>query len=161
MTARTHGFTGRHMLFVTSAFFAVVIGVNVTMAWLASSSWSGLVVENTYVASQEFNKKAAAIKALAATGISGSISMSHGVFHYHLKNRDGSPAAADIVVANFKRPVGDHEDFNISLEKAGEGSFTSSRHVPSGDWIVELISRRGDAVVMHEAVRFDTAGFGQ
>ena len=69
MTTRVQGFTGRHMLLVTTSFFAVVISVNVTMAWFASSSWSGLVVENTYVASQEFNHRAAEMKAMTASGI--------------------------------------------------------------------------------------------
>ncbi|MBX4975304.1 cation transporter, partial [Rhizobium lentis] len=69
MKASHRGFTGLHMLLATSAFFAVVIAVNVTMAFYASSSWSGLVVENTYVASQEFNRKAAAMKAMATSGI--------------------------------------------------------------------------------------------
>ena len=40
------------------AFFGVIIAVNVVMATLASTSWTGLVVENSYVASQEFNRKA-------------------------------------------------------------------------------------------------------
>lgn len=161
MKASTKGFTGRHMLLTTCAFFGVVISVNVTMAWFASSSWSGLVVENTYVASQQFNEKVAAIKAMNATGVSGSISVHAGVFTYRLHNRDGTPVTADAVIANFKRPVGDHEDFSETLKKVGEGLFEADRHIPSGDWIVELISRRGGTLVMHEALRFDTAGFGQ
>ena len=36
---------GRHMLLIILGFFGVVIGVNVTMATLASKSWTGLVVE--------------------------------------------------------------------------------------------------------------------
>ncbi|RWK14298.1 FixH family protein, partial [Mesorhizobium sp.] len=48
-------FTGRHMLAIILAFFGVVIAVNLTMATLANTSWTGLVVENTYVASQQFN----------------------------------------------------------------------------------------------------------
>ena len=50
-------FSGRHMLLTMLAFFGVIIGVNLTMAWFARSSWTGLVVENSYVASQEFNAK--------------------------------------------------------------------------------------------------------
>ncbi|WP_168880159.1 FixH family protein [Rhizobium sp. P28RR-XV] len=159
MSTNTKGFTGRHMLLTTCAFFGIVISVNVTMAWYASASWSGLVVENTYVASQQFNEKTAAIKAMTATGVSGSISLHADVFTYHLHNRDGTPTSVDMVTANFKRPVGDHEDFSVTLKKVGEGLFEADRHLPSGDWIVELISRRGGTLVMHEALRFDTVGF--
>lgn len=57
-TQKSRAFTGRHMLATILTFFGVVIAVNLTMATLASTSWTGLVVENTYVASQQFNRKA-------------------------------------------------------------------------------------------------------
>jgi nitrogen fixation protein FixH len=161
MSTRTQGFTGRHMLLTTCAFFGVIIAVNFTMAWYASSSWSGLVVENTYVASQEFNEKAAAMKAMAASGIAGRLSLKSGEIHYDISNRDGSPAVVDDVVANFKRPVGDHEDFHVALTELSQGRFEADHAVATGDWIVEVTSRRGGEIVMHEAVRIDTAEFGQ
>ncbi|HLA02420.1 MAG TPA: FixH family protein, partial [Aestuariivirga sp.] len=43
-------FTGWHMAAITISFFAVIIAVNLTLAVFASSSWSGLVVANSYVA---------------------------------------------------------------------------------------------------------------
>ena len=49
-------FTGRHMLLLVSAFFAAVIAANGTMAYFAARSWTGLVVENSYVASQEYKR---------------------------------------------------------------------------------------------------------
>jgi len=163
MTAKAsaNGFTGKHMLAIMLAFFGVVISVNFTMAWFANSSWSGLVVENTYVASQEFNGKAAALKAMAASGIAGTLSVRGDVVDYDIRNRDGSPAAVDDVTLTFRRPVGDREDFQLPLGKTGEGRFEARHQVLKGDWIVEIISRKGGAVVMHEATRFDTAEFGQ
>ena len=56
------------MLSIMLAFFGVIIAVNVVMATLASTSWTGLVVENSYVASQEFNRKAEESRAQAALG---------------------------------------------------------------------------------------------
>ena len=56
MKAFTTGpFTGKHFTVIMVAFFAVVIGVNLLMARAASSTFGGVVVENSYVASQEFN----------------------------------------------------------------------------------------------------------
>ena len=49
-------FTGKHMAAIMIAFFGVVIAVNVLMARLATSTFGGLVVENSYVASQKFNR---------------------------------------------------------------------------------------------------------
>ncbi|WP_434715233.1 FixH family protein (plasmid) [Rhizobium sp. YTUHZ045] len=161
MKASTRGFTGLHMLLATSAFFAVVIAVNVTMAVYASSSWSGLVVENTYVASQEFNGKAAAMKAMAASGVEGALSIKGLEIRYDIHDGNGAPAIIDDVTLNFKRPVGDHEDFHLMLRKTGEGRFEADHEVAGGDWIVEAISKRNGVVVMHEAKRIDTAEFGQ
>ena len=48
MTTRTRRqgeFTGAHMLAVMVAFFGTVIAVNLVLAVLARSSWTGLVVE--------------------------------------------------------------------------------------------------------------------
>ncbi|PWE55465.1 cation transporter [Metarhizobium album] len=148
------GFTGRHMLAIMLAFFGVVIGVNMLMAWYATTSWSGLIVENTYVASQQFNGRAAAMRAMAASGIAGKISVRGGVIEYDLRNRDGSPAAADSVTVHFKRPVGDHQDFATELAKAGEGRFEKAYDVPVGEWIAEIVSKRGEETIMHEAFRF-------
>ncbi|TCU39163.1 FixH family protein [Rhizobium azibense] len=155
------GFTGRHMLFIMLVFFGIIISVNMTMAWYASSSWSGLVVENTYVASQEFNKKAQAMQAMAKSGVSGEFALQDGLIVYRLRNRDGSPAAADAVTAHFKRPVGDHEDFVIRLSKNRDGHFETRHRVLSGDWIVEIVSKNEGTIVMHEAIRINRAGFVQ
>lgn len=49
-------FNGRHMTAILVAGFGVVVAVNFTMASLAGSTFSGVVVENSYVASQDFNR---------------------------------------------------------------------------------------------------------
>ncbi|MBX4863219.1 cation transporter [Rhizobium bangladeshense] len=161
MKTSAQGFTGLHMLVATSTFFAVVIAVNVTMAFYASSSWSGLVVENTYIASQEFNRKAAAMKAMAASGVVGDLSIKGHEIRYDIHVRSGVPATVDEVVLNFKRPVGDHEDFHLTLRKTAAGRFEADHNLAEGDWIVEAISRTDGLVVMHEAKRIDTTELNQ
>ena len=49
-------FTGRHMATILVAFFGVIIAVNVVNARYASATFGGEVVENSYVASQRFNR---------------------------------------------------------------------------------------------------------
>ena len=50
------------------AFFGVVIAVNLLMAHYAVSTFSGTVVDNSYVASQEFNGWLGAARAQRALG---------------------------------------------------------------------------------------------
>jgi nitrogen fixation protein FixH len=49
-------FTGRHMTGILVAFFGVVMTVNFTMAYVAISGFGGTVVDNSYVASQNYNR---------------------------------------------------------------------------------------------------------
>ena len=64
----TRPFTGRHMAIIIISFFAVIIAVNLTMAYFARSSWTGLVVKNSYVASQSFNRDAEIARQQQALG---------------------------------------------------------------------------------------------
>ena len=48
----TKKFTGKHMATILVLGFGVVVAVNFTMASLATNGFSGVVVENSYVASQ-------------------------------------------------------------------------------------------------------------
>ncbi len=56
--------TGKHVLAITLTFFGVIIAVNTVMAVKAVSTFPGLEVENSYVASQTWDKEMAAQKAL-------------------------------------------------------------------------------------------------
>lgn len=59
--------TGRQVFVFTAGAFAVIIGVNVLMAYKAISTFPGLEVENSYVASQEFEAARDAQTALGWT----------------------------------------------------------------------------------------------
>lgn len=151
-------FTGWHMLAVMVAFFGVIVSVNMLMAYYATSTWSGLVVKNTYVASQEFNGKAAGIRAMLATGIRGKLTVENGEIAYRLTIGDEKPVEADAVTAHFKRPVGEHQDFVAALLPAGDGRYAANREVLPGDWIVEMIAMKDGETIMHEAIRISVHG---
>ena len=51
----TRRFTGWHFTAIITAFFGVVVAVNLTMAVFATRTFGGVVVENSYVASQKYN----------------------------------------------------------------------------------------------------------
>lgn len=151
-------FTGWHMAGVMVLFFGTIITVNLVMAWNASKSWSGLVVPNTYVASQQFNGKVAEARALAASGIEGDLTVKEGRIAYRVTDAGGVPLAADDVSAVFKRPVDERKDFTVALEPAGEGLFVADRAVPAGQWVVDISTKRGGEKVFHQTVRTVVAG---
>lgn len=152
-TQKQFVFTGWHMAGVIFLFFGTIISVNAYMAYHAVSTWSGLVVENTYVASQQFNGKVAQARALAATGIHGSLTVRAGTLRYEVLGQDGQPTEADRLILNFKRPVGESQDFSVELVHETEGVFAASKPVLPGHWIVEAIAERGGKRILHHAER--------
>ena len=156
--ARTAGFTGWHMLGVMALFFGTIISVNLVMAWNAVSSWSGLVVKNTYVASQEFNGKVADARRLAATGIAGTLEATREGLDYRLAGPDGKPVAADRVTATLKRPVDERDDVVLVLLPAGEGLFRVEQTIASGQWVVDLVALRNGESVFRETLRIVIPG---
>lgn len=136
-------FTGRHMLAIMVAFFGVIIAVNLTMAYFARSSWTGFVVENTYVASQQFNRKAAEGRAQAALGWKPELTITGGEIRYRLIDDGGKIVAASEVTANFRRPVSDAQDQELVLAIQPDGAFSAPVDLGDGAWIVEIHSEAG------------------
>ncbi|GAA0592707.1 FixH family protein [Paenochrobactrum glaciei] len=141
MTSR--GFTGWHMLGIMCLFFGVIITVNLTMAYFAIGSWSGLVVKNSYVASQEFNEKAITGKEQAALLWETKLDYKNGEFTYLLLDKDGQAVDATSATAHFKRPVGDANDTTVTMDRTGTGQFASKVELGEGAWIVEINSEAG------------------
>ena len=146
MSAQTESggkFTGRHMLVIMLAFFGVVIAVNLVMATAANRSWTGLVVKNSYVASQEFNRKAEEGRVQAALGWKGELAIGAGRVSYRLVDAGGAVVAAEGVVASFRRPAYDAEDRTVTLVREADGTFAVAEAVRDGIWIIEIDAQAG------------------
>lgn len=135
--SRNGQFTGRHMLLVMLAFFGVIIAVNVSMAVVANTSWTGLVVKNSYVAGLEFNRKAEEGRRQAALGWSSELAIADGVLRYALADAHGRTVFPAGGTATLRRPVSDAEDTTLMLAANG-GALEAPLSVGDGAWIVEL-----------------------
>ncbi len=143
MNARAStGFTGLHMLLTMLAFFGVIISVNVTMAIFARTSWTGLVVENSYVASQQFNAKMAETRAQAALHWTGELVIADGSIRYALLDARGDLVPLNSVAVTFRRPVDDREDHTLVLAPS-ERAFVGKEDVADGAWNVEIFADAG------------------
>lgn len=139
----TRTFTGRHMFAILAAFFGVVIVVNFTMATFASTTFGGVVVENSYVASQHFNRwldeaadeKALGWEATAARTASGRVAI----------DLAGAPAGASLM-ANARHPLGTLPDQALHFESIGGTRFLSREKLPAGRWTLRLEARAGKQV---------------
>ncbi|UVK35897.1 FixH family protein (plasmid) [Mesorhizobium sp. AR02] len=150
---KSREFTGGHMLVTILAFFAVVIGVNLTMATLANTSWTGLVVENTYVASQQFNRRAEEGRAQAALGWTGKLTIASGEVRYSLSDAAGKLVPLDGVSVLFRHPAYEAEDKSIILTLATDQEFAAHHTPRDGVWIVEVDADAGLAEPYREVHR--------
>lgn len=145
-------FTGKHMLFYMIAFFGVIIAVNLVMARFAVSTWSGLVVPNSYVASQQFNTKAEQSRAIAAKGYAVEMRSGAEGLSVVLTDAQGQPAAAQSVSAALRRPVGTEDDRTLVFAPSGGGVFTAPGQLPDGEWIAHL-TITGDGQTLYQKAR--------
>ena len=152
-TGRSREFTGGHMVAVMVAFFGVVIAVNLTLAFFARSSWTGLVVENAYVASQEFNEHAAEGRAQAALGWTGTLAIDGRGISYRLADRAGKPVGLKGVTVILRRPAYAGEDRDACPCRHRGRRFRIGRRVRDGMWIVEIEAKTAQAAPYRDVRR--------
>ena len=127
-------FTGRHMWILALSFFGVILTVNAVMATLAMRSWTGLVVPNTYVASQEFEEKRLAHEAQNAAGWRATLTYMPGAARLVIVDGARGPVDLGDASLSINRPVGGHDDQTLALERQADGSYAASVSLPDGLW---------------------------
>jgi nitrogen fixation protein FixH len=133
----TKEFTGWHMLAVLGLFFGTVIGVNLTLAYFANSSWTGLVVKNSYVESQRFNVVTAKRLEQEALGWTGIADYRAGVFSFKLTSRSGAVIGGAAISARIGRPSTAAEDRIVNLDAAGP-VYSAATELRPGIWEAEV-----------------------
>ena len=126
-------FTGRHMAMIMGAFFATVVGVNMYMVYAATSSWTGLVVKNSYVASQNFNELTAKLEASKAFGLHGTADYANGKVAISIKDASGNP----VTITNPVLEMGDAKgDANAAMPIIiqADGTLAADKQLAVGLW---------------------------
>ncbi len=129
-------FTGYHMAAILIAFFGVVVAVNFTMARLASKSFGGQVVDNSYVASQKFNtwldeaekERQLGWSAKAVRGANNRIAVTLG----------GTPAGTLSLTAHARHPLGMEKSQDFRFDRMADGLFVSREALPAGRWRLRI-----------------------
>ena len=133
-------FTGKHMLITMVAGFGIVAAVNFYMASLAVGGFHGIVVENSYVASQKFNSWIEEAEAMEALGWSAEPARDESG-HLVLMT-EGVPAIASIS-AELRRPIGEREFASLTFAPLGDGRYRSLEALDEGRWTMRLAIEAG------------------
>ncbi|QPD00353.1 FixH family protein [Qipengyuania soli] len=141
-------FTGRHMTAILVVGFGIVFAVNFTMAALATEGFGGVVVENSYVASQKYNGWLEEAREQDKLGYNAEIA----------RDNDGHLVVSTTDVPNFatasaeiRRPLGTPDARTVKFERSGPDEFRSSDPIPAGRWTVRLTLRNSGKVWAREA----------
>ena len=131
---------GIHVLLICIGAFAIIIGANLTMLFAATGSFPGLVVKNSYVASQKWNARTEAQQAL---GWQARIGFADGTLTVSVKDADGVVVDTDLAVL-VGRPSSMTEDRTVSITRDG-AVWRATVDLAPGRWRVEVRSVGGPA----------------
>jgi nitrogen fixation protein FixH len=140
-TSACREITGRHVFTAIAAFFGVVIAVNTVLAVFATTSWTGLVVENGYVASQKFNRDLAEARRQAALGWREEFGYVKGRLQLKLNDDQGRALTRSSVSVMLQRPSTDKEDRSVVLPETAAGVYALPIALKPGQWDADITVR--------------------
>jgi nitrogen fixation protein FixH len=145
-----HPLTGWHVLAIIGLFFGTIITVNIALAIFATGTFPGLVVKNSYVASQNYNALLAEAQVQAESGIKAQLSAKAGVLEFRLADASGAPLRLLAVAAHAGRPASNRDDRAIAFTETGE-YYRAESALPAGRWIVDVEARDGETLVFRQS----------
>ena len=141
-------FTGRHMLLITVSAFAVIIGVNVTLAVKAVKTFPGLEVKNSYVASQVFDENRIAQEALG-WDVGAVIDGEELIFS--VRDAEGNPVELATLDATFGRATSVKDDQTPAFEFVN-GDYVAAVTVSRGNWNLRVKATAPDGTLFQQRI---------
>ena len=151
-------FTGWHMLGVMVLFFGTIIGVNLTLAFYANSSWTGLVVKNSYVESQRFNAVTAEKRRQEALGWTAVTDYDGSNISVELTDSAGNAIRDAVVSARIGHPVHENDDRTVTLLGEGGARYTAPVALDPGIWAAHLSVTGPRGEIWTREIRFTVNG---
>jgi len=141
--------TGRVVLAIAVAAFAVILGANVLLAWLAVGTFSGVVVDNSYVASQSFDRERRAQEAL---GWTLAFAHANDALRLELTDAAGRTVRPASLAAVVGRPTSARSDMTLDLVET-PGGYIAAAPLAPGVWTLRVDAVSADGVAYHRRER--------
>jgi nitrogen fixation protein FixH len=140
--------TGRHVLMIFVVCFSVIIAVNLTLAYSAISTFPGLEVKNSYVASQTFDRDRASQEAL---GWSVAAKAEDGQLMLSVKDRTGAPVEVALLEATLGRATHVQDDTTPAFAFDGY-HYVAPADLAPGNWNIRMVAHAEDGTVFRQRV---------
>ena len=141
--------TGRKVLFFTVGAFGLIISVNMFMAFKAVSTFPGLEVANSYVASQEFDVRR---EAQIALGWTVAHSYENGRVKLAVTDAAGAPVELATMDVLIGRVTEEQDDVRPTFALVG-GVYEAETVLTRGNWFVKLKATAQDGTLFEQ--RYD------
>lgn len=139
----TRQFTGRHFFFIIVGGFGVVVAVNMLLLFSALRTFPGLEVTNSYVASQKFDRLAAAQRGL---GWTAEGNYENGHLSLRLTDADGAIVRPQTLSVMIGRPATDHFDQFVELRPERDG-YGLDIPLAAGGWQIRIEATAEDGTL--------------
>lgn len=136
---RERKLTGRHVLIIALSAFAVVFAANMAMLYAATGTFPGLVVRNSYVASQGWDARTADQRAL---GWQSMATYRDGRVLLEMTGEDGRKLSRLNVSAVLGRPATESVDRPVDLTWDG-ARYTTRADLAPGAWRLDFTADNG------------------
>lgn len=139
--------TGRKVLAIAVGAFGVIIAVNLVMAFFAVNTFSGLVVQNSYIASQGFDETRDAQEALGWT-----VTLNHedAALRIAITGPDGETVRPDQVDVTVGRPTTERDDMDLDMQSTPAG-YAALAPLAAGNWRVEITATAADGTPFRQS----------
>jgi nitrogen fixation protein FixH len=129
------------------------------LAVLANTSWTGLVVQNSYVASQHFDEITAKLEKSAAMNIHAGLSYGDGQVRLLLRDAFGNAIPVRSAVLKLGRPSHESEDRTLPMTCDATSDCIAAVTLGRGIWAGEVDAEIYNAAAWSRPVRlFITEG---
>ena len=130
--------TGRKVFAIFAAAFALIVGVNVFMAWNAIGTFPGLETKSAYVANQTFDAER---KAQEALGWETSVTIEGETVQLTILGPDGKPARIEGIEGTIGRATQRSDDQELAFRQNEFGVFVAQvEPLDFGKWDVRFVA---------------------
>jgi nitrogen fixation protein FixH len=140
--------TGGKVLAICVTAFGIIIAVNLVLAYQAVRTFSGLEVQNSYVASQTFDQDRAAQLAL---GWQVAADVDDGLLTIAFTDDAGAPVEVADLDAVVGRATHVREDVAPDFDYA-RGRFEAPVELAPGNWNIRLVATAPDGTQFRQRV---------
>ncbi|MFC3181768.1 FixH family protein [Cypionkella sinensis] len=147
---------GWHVLAFTVAAFGVIIAVNLVMAYKAISTFPGLEVENSYVASQTFDADRKAQEALGWT-VAPQYDGAKDELVLAFADKAGKPVVVEGLQVLLGRVTEAREDSTPQFIYEG-GVYVAKVALHTGKWMLHVTAHSGDGVLFQQRLNLFVKG---